>query len=122
MSFSSAEHFSKVHGGFEGLLKLTELINSGRDLHSISLQLHLSSSQICRLREKLFEQVWQPKRGLIEYIEFQKHCLEREAIRRDDFIKEKTTLKFRDLYTMLAVGNNVLRSALRKPYNLNVKF
>jgi hypothetical protein len=94
MVYSIAEHFSRVHGGFEGLIKLTELVNSGNDLYYIATQLDLSSSQVCRLRGALFEQTWTPKRGLIEYIEFQQHCLEREISRRGEFLKEKVKLKF----------------------------
>jgi len=94
MSFSTAEHFAKIHGGFDSLQKFTEMVNAGHDLNSIAMHFGLSSSQICRLRAELFQQVWQPRRGTIEYIEFQQHCLEREALRRDEFIKEKTKLHF----------------------------
>ena len=94
MPFSIAEHFAKAHGGFDGLLKLTELINSDNSLDDIADKLHLSAAQICRLREKLFDRVWTPKRGLLEYIEFQRHCLEREIARRDEYIKQEEKLRF----------------------------
>jgi hypothetical protein len=94
MSFSVAEHFAKIHGGFDSLIKLTDLINAGHDLNYIARQFKLSAAQICRLRNSLFQQIWTPKRGTLEYIEFQKHYFENEAVKRGNFIKEQSKLKF----------------------------
>ena len=96
MPFSIAEHFAKNHGGDKELEKLVEMVyeDDGNDaLKAIAEHFKVSKSQACRLRKSLFRRRWVPVRGLVEYLEFKKHCLEREVQRREEFIKEKSNLK-----------------------------
>lgn len=94
MSFDAAEYFAKKHGGFDALMKLLDMFNAGDDLATIGQYFKLSQSQVCRIRAELFRQVWIPTPGTLEYIDFQKSVHEREAMRREKFIKEqKTNLK-----------------------------
>jgi hypothetical protein len=100
MEFNRAEYFSHKHGGFDGLMKFIELCNTEKDLKKISIQFNISPSQVCRLRAGLLEQTWRPKRGVIEYVKFQKSNHEREIKRRQEFM-DSDTKKAADLQLLM---------------------
>jgi hypothetical protein len=87
--YSTAEHFAKNHGGFDGLIKFIEICNKEKDLHRIASSFKMSASQACRLRNGLLEQVWKPRRGVTEFIEFKIHCMERDVNMKRAEVREK---------------------------------
>jgi len=95
MSFMTAENFSRNHGGFQALETFQKMLNTGRSLNCIGKFFGFSSVQACRLTKQLFDIVYVPKQGTIQYLEFQKSCLQREINSREDFIVENNRyLKF----------------------------
>jgi hypothetical protein len=90
MPYSKAEHFAKYHGGFDSLLKFIQACNSEQDLNRIAASFKMSISQVCRLRAGMLEQAWKPRRGVVEYIEFRIHCMERDLNDKRNEVREKT--------------------------------
>jgi hypothetical protein len=87
MSFTVAENFSRRHGGFSALETFLKLLNSGNSLDHIGKYFGFSGVQASRLTKELFDVVYVPKQGTIQYLEFQKHCLQREIAQRDELIQ-----------------------------------
>jgi len=87
MSFTSAENFARRHGGVVAIEQFCKLLNNGESLETIGQIFHFSTVQASRVAKNLFDVVYVPKRGTIEYIEFQKQYLQRELNEREEFIQ-----------------------------------
>ena len=112
MGYLIAEHFAKVHGGFEAIKYFQDLLNlkievtvKGKRVKrhltiiEISERLsahtgHLSPAQVCRLRSALFEPVWVNKYGTEKYVRGQAEHLRGLAKEREDFIEEQRKFQF----------------------------
>ncbi len=88
MPYAKAENFCQKYG-YDRLVRLVELCNSGKELRDIANMMFLSSAQVCRLRAELFNQVWIPKRGVLEFIEREIEFHKNEIERRQEFINEQ---------------------------------
>jgi hypothetical protein len=107
VSYATAEHFAKTHGGFIAIKRFQELLNVKVDcfvrgkkgkrhlsLIEIAEKIQLSPSQVCRLRNGLFEQQWVTRRGTQEYVEQEIRHFEGLVKEREDFVEEQKKLQF----------------------------
>jgi hypothetical protein len=103
-SFQMSENFVRNHGGFNSLMMFLRLCYKEPDLEAIAKTIKRTTAQACRLRMGICERVWRPRRGTIEFVEFQIGFLEREAKRRGEFIDE--VLK-KDVELQLIMGKSL---------------
>lgn len=88
-AYLKSQNFCKHHGDLNGLIKFIELCSKEPDLEKIGERFDISSSQICRLRLGICENIWRPQKGTIEYIAFYIDWLKQQAQERGEYLKNE---------------------------------
>ena len=107
MSYTTAENFRQSHGGSIAIKQFLLLLNTKVEsfrhgkrhrrnltLKEIAARMNLSASQVCRLRNGMFELQWVNQKGTQACIESEIQYLEREVRERVDFVEEQRKLQF----------------------------
>lgn len=107
MAYTTAEHFSTTHGGFEAIEMFQTLLNTKIDvcrhgkkykrhftIIELAEKIQLSPAQTCRLRNGLFDIQYIAKTGTKEFVQNQINYLNREIKQRESFVENQKRLQF----------------------------